>query len=256
MSITLIKAYAATCNEPGYTGDLYCKDCGTFVEYGETIPATGNHVYDDSYDADCNDCGAVREVEAVMPELSLSGGTAYQGDTIRVDVSISGNTGFAGLQFGLIYDSNYLTLSNVETHMPDFFTTVGNSIVFDALENYVQDGVIATLVFKVAEDTPVGKYGIQLRFMSASTDEFQIVKMTNAATTVVVESAVLGDVNGDGYVNTVDLVMLRKYLASMDPETKTSDIVVHKGADCNEDGVIDTIDLTFVRQYLASMTAG
>jgi len=256
MSITLTNAYAATCGSDGYTGDLYCRDCRTVVEYGETIPATGNHVYDDSYDADCNDCGAVREVEAVMPELSLSGGTAYQGDTIRVDVSISGNTGFAGLQFGLIYDSNYLTLSDVETHMPDFFTTVNNSIVFDALENYVQDGVIATLVFEVAEDTPVGDYGIQLRFMSASTDDFQIVKMTDASATVSVESAVLGDVNGDGYVNTVDLVMLRKYLASMDPETKISDIVVHKGADGNQDGVIDTIDLTFVRQYLASMTAG
>jgi hypothetical protein len=128
-------------------------------------------------------------------------------------------------------------------------------VVFDAIANHTADGVIATLVFEIAEDAPVGEYPVQLRFMSGSTEDFEAVVMTNAATTITVESAVVGDANGDGKVDTIDLVMLRRYLASMDPITKTSEIEVKKGADCNVDGVIDAIDLAYVRQYLASMSA-
>lgn len=48
-----------TCGEDGvltYT----CSECGH--SYTEAIPATGEHVYDDEYDADCNACGDIREV--------------------------------------------------------------------------------------------------------------------------------------------------------------------------------------------------
>ena len=37
-----------------------CAQCGD--SYTETIPATGQHTYDDEYDADCNVCGDIREV--------------------------------------------------------------------------------------------------------------------------------------------------------------------------------------------------
>ena len=48
-----------TCTEDGKT--VYtCADCGD--SYTETIPAVGEHVYDDDRDADCNRCGEVREV--------------------------------------------------------------------------------------------------------------------------------------------------------------------------------------------------
>ncbi|MBR7117144.1 MAG: endonuclease [Clostridia bacterium] len=33
----------ATCHTPGYTGDVYCSDCGYFIEAGESVPATGDH---------------------------------------------------------------------------------------------------------------------------------------------------------------------------------------------------------------------
>ncbi len=37
---------AATCAASGYTGDTYCKDCGSKVAAGQTVAATGNHIWD------------------------------------------------------------------------------------------------------------------------------------------------------------------------------------------------------------------
>lgn len=40
-------AAEATCGKAGYTGDTYCKGCGAVLTPGETIPATGNHTWDE-----------------------------------------------------------------------------------------------------------------------------------------------------------------------------------------------------------------
>ena len=37
----------ATCDEEGYTGDTYCKDCGVKLSSGETVSATGDHTWDE-----------------------------------------------------------------------------------------------------------------------------------------------------------------------------------------------------------------
>ena len=54
-----------------------------------------------------------------------------------------------------------------------------------------------------------------------------------------------GDFNYDGKVSTIDLTIMRKYLAGYDVEF---DIAV---ADFNSDGKVSTVDLTTLRKYLA-----
>ena len=51
--------YEPTC---GADGEMVyeCTECGD--SYVEEIPATGEHIYDDDYDAECNECGDLREV--------------------------------------------------------------------------------------------------------------------------------------------------------------------------------------------------
>ena len=54
-----------------------------------------------------------------------------------------------------------------------------------------------------------------------------------------------GDFNYDGKVNTIDLTIMRKYLAVYDVEFDTA------AADFNGDGKVSTVDLTTLRKYLA-----
>ena len=63
-------------------------------------------------------------------------------------------------------------------------------------------------------------------------------------------AVVYGDVNGDGNINGKDVIRLRKYLASYDPESGTSEVEITAGADCNGDGEIAGKDLIRLRKYL------
>lgn len=53
-----------------------------------------------------------------------------------------------------------------------------------------------------------------------------------------------GDCSGDGNINTLDLIILRQYLAGWDVEPDIA-------ADTNGNGTINTLDLIILRQYLA-----
>ncbi len=55
---------AATCTEEGYTGDIYCSDCGELVAKGEVIPALG-HSYENGV---CTECGHVNNPFTDVPE--------------------------------------------------------------------------------------------------------------------------------------------------------------------------------------------
>ena len=65
-------------------------------------------------------------------------------------------------------------------------------------------------------------------------------------------AVVFGDANGDGTVNGKDLLMLRRYMANYDDETKTSTIRVGVGADANGDGEVNGKDLLMLRRYMAN----
>ena len=53
----------ATCTEPGYTGDLWCLDCGRRLKVGVETPATG-HKYEGGF---CVNCGE-KEAGTEQPE--------------------------------------------------------------------------------------------------------------------------------------------------------------------------------------------
>ena len=65
-------------------------------------------------------------------------------------------------------------------------------------------------------------------------------------TEVLPRLGIVGDVDGNGTVNILDLVRLRQYLADWDVTIQPV------GADCDGNGKIDILDLVRLRQYLAN----
>lgn len=198
----------------------------------------------------------VEEAEEVDPnavQIVVDSETASCGSTVEIDVEIVNNPGFSVLNVAFIYDTEYLTLLEVENHLSSMTMTSDSTVVWDAVENYTGNGVLCTLKFEIAEDAPDGEYEIQVIFISASNDEFEELNMSGVSGTLEICNILYGDVNGDGKIASVDLAMLRKYLASVDPITGTSSIAVKAGADCNGDGKITSVDLAMLRKYLASV---
>ena len=78
-SVKHVEAVAATCAANGNIEYWYCDVCGMAWLDADCIqntnlravvlPATGEHTYDDEYDADCNVCGEIREVPEKPVEI-------------------------------------------------------------------------------------------------------------------------------------------------------------------------------------------
>jgi hypothetical protein len=62
----------------------------------------------------------------------------------------------------------------------------------------------------------------------------------------VKKAATLGDVNGDGQLNVLDITLIRRYIAGGYDVTVDSDV-----ADINKDGNINVLDITLIRRHIA-----
>ena len=63
---------------------------------------------------------------------------------------------------------------------------------------------------------------------------------------------VYGDATGDGVVDGLDVIRLKRYLANYNYETGTANVEIALGADANGDGVIDGLDVIRLKRYLAN----
>ena len=93
------------------------------------------------------------------------------------------------------------------------------------------------------------KAAVAWSYQTGGTPELYI---RSATVTPAAPSILWGDANGDGTVDSKDLSLLRKYMASYDYTTGTSTVAVKAGADANGDGIIDSKDLSLLRKYMAS----
>ena len=97
----LRNAKEATCTEPGYTGDTYCKDCGEKIGTGTAIPAKGHtEVIDEAVAATCTTpgktegkhCSVCNEILVAQEVIPAKGHTEVIDEAVAATCTTPGKT--------------------------------------------------------------------------------------------------------------------------------------------------------------------
>jgi len=184
--------------------------------------------------------------------ISFGEGKAQAGKTATVGIYIEENPGIAVASITLNYDNTALTLVNVENG--EIFPTLdkGLNLLWSADENCEEDGLLATLTFKVNENASLKDYIISAVVNEACNENFDMVMPSVTAGKITVYTIVYGDANDDGSISSADVLVLRKYMANYDYSTGTSTVAVGPGADANGDGYVTAADVLLMRKYMAN----
>ena len=175
-------------------------------------------------------------------KLKVESAYAMQGDTVTLRVTLSDNPGFADLTLSLSYDKTYLTLVSAE----GMTLTEDGKLHFAADDDHTADGTLCLLTFTVAADTPNGAYEIGITCESAENlDGKTRVFTCTAGRLTVSDGKLLGDVNGDGYVDSDDAALILKYDVGLIGEGG----LFLTQADVNGDGYADSDDAALILKY-------
>lgn len=239
---------APSCTAQGYT-TYTCSLCGDSYKDNETDPL--GHSYSEG---SCTRCGGKDPnyvEDSTAPQIVVSSVKGRAGDTVTVLVDLKNNPGFSGLNLYVTY-SDSLTLVEAVSMVDDLTFTSDKTMVWDGVSDYAGDGTLLKLVFRISDAAEAGKYDVKVHFVEAFTAELDDVVFTTVDGYVEVIDCVYGDANGDGIVNTKDIILIRRHVAAKDPATGVSAIAVEAGADANGDGIINTKDIILVRRHVAA----
>jgi hypothetical protein len=249
------------------TGEVYETNAGEVGYYWLYLPfpdAYSVTVSHDGYQATTQIFEVTGIVEAnfflnsqggVEAEAILSLGDGYGGpEGFTVPLYLNSSQSVSGLQFAvwpMLETWDYYFIPGEVEVLNDCFTGDGNDVygqlwgIIFSLEGCVyepgQDHHVANLSFTVEGDVPAGTQ-VPLVFnytLVSDSDANEIPSMGEGS---MVTFGQLGDVNGDGAINVVDIVnMVNFALQSDEPTTYES-----WASDLNEDGEINVLDIVSV----------
>ena len=184
--------------------------------------------------------------------LTVGQATAQPGQQVKLTVSLSGNPGLCGLNFTIDYDHTRLTLEDYDCldsqlTASDWSVGLGEGEKALWLQSDATDteGEILTLVFRVSDAAPLGDTTVTLTDITGVDEGAKLLKPVCVSGGVTVSSGLLGDVNGDDRVTAADEKRLRRYLAGAKVAIETGN------ADMNGDGAIDLVDLMLLQKSLS-----
>ena len=203
-------------------------------------------------------------------EYTLGSGIGYAfsktpihlGDTFTFDVRADNVTDLAGWQFDIAF--NPAILEAIDVAEGDFLKTDGGATFFQSGNIDNTAGKITDLKSALLSDHGVSGSGslLEVRFKAKSDGEtevalgnFQFGSFTgenipagpHKITLTVEERLAIGDVNRDGVVSILDLILVARQLGKSVPANSPVDI--------NGDGVVNIFDLTLVAQGIGGAAA-
>jgi len=212
---------------------------------------------DGGYTATCT--VTVKETEGEDSfRFVMSKGKGAAGDTVEVTIFMENNPGIIAACMSVAYDADKLTLLEVkDTGLLNDSTFSKNTQVNPylmrwedslATVNNTKNGAIVTLKFQIAEDCPEGMIPLALILSEGEIYDTDLSKVSASAVNGGIEVVryISGDANGDAIVNSMDVTLLRRFLAGWE------NVRINKEAmDVNDDEDVTSLDVTILRRYLA-----
>lgn len=258
---------ASTCKETG-VATVFCKVCDEVVLTKDipTVPHVKNTLTVVTAPTDknegegqykCKECGEVLEtvtLPVTNAEIYAENVSAALGRNAQVKVFIKNNPGFSVGIVRIKYDETSLIFKDVTAGDITKDLTVGVPkageiavlISLDSAE-YTENGFVFAVNFTLTQDADDGTvelfYDPQHDFAAENGDRV-FFNMKSAEIKII--TAMPGDVNGEGSVDTTDLAALKLFLAGASDD-------VSAGADSDGNGSIDTGDLATLKLMLAGV---
>ena len=196
-------------------------------------------------------------VENPSVGYTFSESNIHAGDTFTLDIRAENVIDSAGWQFDIAFDPTVLEV--VEVNEGDFLKTGGETTFFQKGTIDNSTGKITKLSSaRLSEDGVSGKgtlLSVTFTAKTAGQTQLKLVNFQLAAITgvsipagpheviiIVEEQLAIGDVNRDGQVNILDMVLVARHFGKTVPPD--SDV------DLNGDGVVNIQDLIIVAQHL------
>ena len=229
---------APTCTAKGYM--TYTCSCGdSFVSsYTNAL----GHSYTNGV---CDRCGAA-EPKSEDGSIIVSTAKARAGSNVTVDISLKDNPGVSAITLAIDYDTDKLELVSHEDGGLTGWFVAKKAVWTSSGADSSYNGVILSLTFKVKEGVEDGMIPVTVSYSSGdigNNDEESLFPSVVAGG-VTVFSVLPGDINGDGNVNSLDLIRLKKYIAD------DTTALVGSG-DVNGDGNVNSLDLIRLKKYIA-----
>lgn len=185
--------------------------------------------------------------------------SVLSGDTVEVNVVIQDNPGILGATLAFSYDKS-LTLvaaSAGEAFGALVMTRPGKftspcQFVWDGESlspEDIKDGVILTLTFAVSDEAVVGSdLAVNISYRNGDIVDANLRPLTVEVVSgkLSVIDYIPGDVNGDGIVNSTDVILMRRHIAGGYDQSINA-----LAADVNADGIVNSTDVILLRRYIA-----
>ena len=203
--------------------------------------------------------------DGVMP-VRLDSVCARPGNTVQVRLMLDENPGFANLSLVIGYDADVMTLTKVENKVSGTEYTGSQTLTADpymltwnsGTQNCTASGTLAILTFQIKDTAAYGVYPISVSFYQGRNQDYadgvdvnydqtgQPLPLLYVGNSAEIRSYIPGDINGDGRVDSRDVLNLLRHLSDWDGTT-----VVKEALDVNGDGESDFRDVTALLQYIA-----
>ena len=188
--------------------------------------------------------------------------TIHVGDTFTLDIRAENVPDLAGWQFDIAFDA--AALKAIEVNEGEFLKTGGATTFFQrgtinntagrirglssaslSGEGVTGTGALLSVTFSAKTD---GQTQLVLHNLQFGSSTGQAIPAEPRKTVIVVEERLtIGDINRDGQVSILDMILIAKHLGETAPTNSEVDV--------NDDGVVSILDLILVAQHMGRSAA-